>query len=238
MMDFSGMKELTIGGVKLRELSVGGVKVWQAGRLPAGYTEVEYIRLDGNSWFDTKVNPADYPAGIEYRFKGRRLAQNSTNDYLWGCLVNGRRSGNVAINNNSGYTVLYLSNSSSILKRAPIPEYDTFFEVYLKATSMDAANAVFEFNGVPFSNVFEPSNAEMPNGNIYLGYCPNVGSTSRPFIGDICPFTMTNPVDGSPILDYVSCIRNSDGAVGMFDLVLGRFDGNAGTGTMTAGGAV
>ena len=30
MMDFSGMKELAIGGIKLSELSVDGVKVWQA----------------------------------------------------------------------------------------------------------------------------------------------------------------------------------------------------------------
>lgn len=234
-MNLTGIKELTIGGVKLKELTIGGVKVWQSGRLPAGYTEVEYIRLDGNSWFDTKINPADYPTGIEYFFKGRRLAQNNTNDYLWGCLADGKRSGNVSINSGLSNTVLYLSNSGTSLKKAPVPELNTVFEIYVKATPKDAANAVFKYNGASFANEFTPANSDMPSGSIYLGYCPNVGSTSRPFIGDVFPFMMTDPTNGSPILDYVTCIRNSDNSAGMFDLTTGRFDKPSGTGTAVAG---
>ena len=47
-MNLPSMKELTVGGVKLKELYIDDGKVWQSGRLPAGYTEVEYIKADSN----------------------------------------------------------------------------------------------------------------------------------------------------------------------------------------------
>ena len=110
------------------------------------------------------------------------------------------------------------------------------FEIYVKATSEDAENAVFKYNGEIYDNEFSPANSDMPNANIYLRYCPNVGSTSRPFIGRVYSFIM-NKADGTPIREFVPC-KYRDGTAGMFDMVSGVFYGNAGTGTITAGPAV
>lgn len=238
MIDLSTMKEVNIGEVNLKELYINNTLVWKAGILPIGYTQLDYIETDGNSWIDTGINPTSYyDYGIEYNFKGQQLAQNNTNDYLFGCLVSGKRSGNISINTGMGKTVLYLSNSSAALKKAPIPDFNTDFEVYLKATTKDAENAVFKFNGETVDNAFSPTNSEMPDANIYLCYCPNVGSTSKPFIGKVYYFNMIDVATGEKIRDYIPCI-NPEGKVGMYDLVSKAFFANVGSGTFTAGNPV
>lgn len=239
MIIFSNIKNITIPEGNVINISASNVNLWSSNRtsdeeqLPNEYTKIEYIRFDGNSWIDTIINPSHYPDGIEYHFKGRYIAQNATNDYLFGCLASGRRSGNVAINRQAGGINLYLSDSSAALKRAPLPEFDTDFEIYLKATPEDAANAVMKFNGETISNGYIPSNSTMPDGNIYLGYCSGVGSTSKPFIGNVYSFNMAR-ANGSLIRNYIP-VKHQNGTVGMYDYITGTFFTNSGTGTFTAG---
>ena len=240
MINFSTVKSIIIPQGNVAGVTVGELKLWtsvepsEPNILPDGYTKLSYIQTDGSSWINTEINPSLYATGLEYTFKGRRLAQNNTNDYLWGCLADGKRSGNVTINSGLGYTVLYLSSTGTALKKAPVPALNTDFEIYVKATPKDAANAVFKYNGTSFANEFAPSNSDMPNANIYLCYCPNVGSTSKPFIGRVYSFII-NVTDGTPLRNFVPAQRNSDNVVGMYDMVSGAFFTNAGTGSFVAG---
>ena len=241
MIDFSTIKKLSIDGVNLRELYIDNTKTWQASRLPAGYTEVKYIETDGNSWIDTGVNAYSYnDKTLKYRFKGNvtRYLVSNGNNYLWGCLDNNRRSGNISLRgNDAGRTYTYIgSNSAMAFFAEYVPDAGSDFEIVFEANSNDRSSVNGDIDG----NSFEYSAftaGEMPEGNIWLGYCSGVSSTSKAFAGKIYSF-ITDTTDGTPILSYVPCIRDHDGNVGMFDLVTGTFFGNAGTGAFTAGPVV
>lgn len=53
--------------------------------------------------------------------------------------------------------------------------------------------------------------------------------------GHVRIYTMSISMDGVLVRDYLAVKRNSDGAIGMYDLVTQTFFGNSGTGTFIAG---
>ena len=89
MIDFSTIKELSIGGVNLRELSVNGVKMWQAGRLPVGYTDLAYIEAIGTQYIDTGITGQD-GLSVEFTFVPIEFlsADNST---IIGCTTTDKK---------------------------------------------------------------------------------------------------------------------------------------------------
>lgn len=238
MIDFSGMKELTIGGVKLRELSVGGVKVWQSGRLPAGYTEVEWIETDGASWIDTGVNASLYPDGIRYALDVYtiRLLSTTSNNYYFGAYDGSSRAGMLTYQS-SGEFRLIVGKVAAVSRKCSIEAIGN--RRYIEAFSTSAADiATMTVDGVDSNKGANIQTANMPNANVYLGHSSGISATSsaRPLVGRIYSFTMAK-ADGTPIREFVPA-KYRDGIVGMFDLVTNTFFTNAGTGTFTAGGAV
>lgn len=239
MMDFSGMKELTIGGVKLRELSVDGVKVWQAGRLPAGYTEVEWIETDGASWIDTGVNASLYPDGIRYAldvYTIRFLSTTSTN-YYFGAYDGTTRAGALSYAYSSGEFWLLVGKGAVVSRKCKFEPIGK--RIFIEAFSTSTADtATLTIDGQASTRGTTITTANMPNANVYLGHSSGISTTSstKPLVGRIYSFTMAK-ADGTPIRDFVPA-KYRDGTVGMFDLVTNTFFGNAGTGTLTAGGAV
>ena len=237
-MNLAGMKELTIGGVKLKELSIGGVKVWQSGRLPAGYTELEYIETDGVSWIDTGVNASLYPDGIRYALDVYtiRLLSTTSNNYYFGAYDGSSRAGMLTYQS-SGEFWLIIGKGAAVSRKCSIEAIGN--RRYIEVFSTSAVDiATMTVDGVDSNKGASIQTANMPNANVFLGFCSGISSTSssKAFVGRLYSFTMAK-ADGTPIRDFVPA-KYRDGTVGMFDLVSGTFFGNAGTGTITAGGAV
>lgn len=238
MIDFSGMKELTIGGVKLRELSVDGTKIWQAGKLPSGYTEFEYIETDGNSWIDTGVNASGYNDGIRYTLDVyfEKILATNNNNYCFGAYGGGVRAGGLSYHGGGSFRLLLGATAAiSHLYEVAATGHRRYIEVF--ATSAKD-NATMMVDGNAASKAASISVANMPDANVFLGFSSGISTTSssKALVGRIYSFTMAK-ADDTPIREFVPCTSPS-GVVGMYDLVGKQFYGNAGTGTMTAGGAV
>ena len=236
MIDLAGMKELSIGGVNLRELSVNGVKVWQKSRLPAGYTEVEWIESTGTQYIDTGIKASDYPGGITYIFTVSITSHTSVS-YLMGALANSTRSGNVTISDDGRLVMACGGNNQSL--------YHTYFTAgellnvrFEDVTATDITAMKCYTNDVEWDKIaFDLGvSSAMPDANIYFLKC---NGSSR--VGASCKthgrFMMIDSSNGDVLRDFKTCI-NQSGTAGLFDLVSNKFFPNAGTGAFTAGPAV
>lgn len=239
MIDFSKVLEVNIPEGIAVKISVGDKVLWERpGLLPSAYQQVSYIETDGNQYIDTGVLASNYSGGIRYVFNGHITGYDpsGTNHYLFGCLNNGKRSGNVSFNDNlTGKPfIVYIGGSSSNIFRAPaILNKDILLEAFCKSSSIDDLKAMV--NNVSFTRsdgTYTPT--EMPNANIYLLWCNGVGSTSIPIQAKLYYFTM-DAADGTPIRNFIPCYRKNDGEIGLYDTVDGIFYSNQGSGTFSKG---
>lgn len=232
MIDLAGIKELTIGGVKLRELSVNGAKIWQAGRLPAGYTEVEWIESTGTQCIDTGIKASDYPGGITYIFSVE-ITSHTSNAYLMGALANSTRSGNVTVANDGRLSIACGGNNNT-LYNANFTDGEILNIRLEHVTATNPTAMKCYINDTEWNLGYGGgASSAMPDANIYLLKCN--GSTR---VGASCKtyrrFMMIDSATGNIIRDFKTCI-NPSGIVSLFDLVSDEFYANAGTGAFTAG---
>lgn len=227
MMDFSGIKELTIGGVKLKELSIGGVKVWQSGRLPAGYTELEYIEATGTQYIDTGVIgrsgvSAEVSISIVSPIPSAGIGIISS--------TNGSQRSYVEANAASPSFKWMFGSNANYNMEAQTWEYDTQYELDI---DWGATKSTMYVNNSLHMTL---SHTSFNNGySLYLLARNNSGSPTK--MGKVKLYYTKIYEDGTLARDFVPA-KYRDGTVGMFDLVTGRFFTNAGTGEFTAGGVV
>ena len=240
MIDLAKMTELSIGGVKLRELSVSGVKVWQAGRLPAGYTEVEYIHTDGNCYFDTGVIPSDFPDGIriDLDFKITQYITDNVYTYYFGCKTSGCYSNCFAVNSSAGNLRAYVGSSVAYTyKWVAVLNQRTLISMTSTTEDPHGTMASLKIDGAEKLVVNTKNNTNpttMPGVSIHL--LNSNGSGRKGVIGE-CYGSAMFTADGTPLREFVPC-TNESGVAGMYDLVSKSFYSNQGTGTLTSGPAV
>lgn len=212
--------------------------------IPAEYQQVEYIATDGNQYIDTGVKANDHSDGIHYIMKGNitGLKVSNNNNYFFGSLADGKRSGNLSCDTrwDEHPLVVYVGANSNIIKRTGPIAIGTDFVITLQATSLAASKneIVATINGDAFvdsGNTF--GSGSMPAANIYLFTANGVGTANGRYYGKLYSFTM-DTVDGTPIRNFVPCYRKSDGVIGLYDTVGGVFYINAGTGSFTKGADV
>lgn len=217
------------------------VEIESVGKLiiPSDYQQVEYIETDGNQYIDTGVLASDYADGISYEFEGSIIANNESksNDYLFGCLNSGSRSGNVAFV--SDMLVLYVGGSSNIIKQIDAPAFNDKFNLKITvSSSMDRNNIVASLNGTNFINTTTMTSIALPDANIYLLGCNLNGnptsSTSGMLYGKLYSFIMSD-INGVLIRKFIPCYRKADNIVGLYDTVGCQFYTNAGTGEFVVG---
>jgi hypothetical protein len=199
--------------------------------LPSGYTELEYIQSDGNSWIETNVN-ATNNSSAEIKFVllnkegfpavfGARESKTSRAFNVWGALGSGTSMGiNIG---NLGAVGLEIS-----------PQIGTEYTLSMSATNLT-------INGVSKS-ISNVSSFTTPGGvwvfNTYGADASGSGTGNRVFVGRIYYVKMYN--NGVLVLNLVPVKRISGNTttIGMYDTVNNRFYQNAGTGEFTAGRAV
>ena len=229
-MDFSNIKKIVIPEGTVNGIHCDNALLWQNSTLPEGYQQLTYIETTG-----TQYN------GIHYLFRGcsTGYTQTAGNNYLFGCLNNGQRSGNISLRTGSDYnkTYVYIGSESAQIWIADLPELNTDFELRMTAVSTAPENVEAYLNDTAFTILHEPTASAMPADNIFLLWCKGVGTSSKPFQGKVYTFRM-NDADGTPIRNYMPCRRDSDSVVGFYDTVENAFYENEGTGSFTAGEVV
>ena len=189
--------------------------------LPDGYTELEYIESTGTQCFDTGIK-ASSKVGAEIDYFD--FVTNGTSENILFSGSNGSWGAQLGMNNQMGYGKTYAYYGYDGNTGLPIET----------ACKYKLENGVLYKNGQQvYSNNFSSFSY---NYNIYL-LAQNWAGTIRNHIKlKLKSFKMWE----SKILvrDFIPAKRNSDGSIGMYDLVTKSFFTNAGTGVFKAGAEI
>lgn len=207
-------------------------------RLPSGYTEVEYIESTGTQYIDTGLANA-FSNYIQVQAKGMFPNYNSSEQYLSG-----------AVGSPYTATALLLGSSFRCYERDI-----TTGNVWMTLPLDTSGNNTIEY--VDICDGYEQtatangtSKSATISGNFYslspYLFCRNVNNSPNHLTSvRLYYYTIWNTKDADPVRNFVPCIRESDGAVGLYDLCESAspfdgtpFYGNAGSGVFISGDPV
>lgn len=215
-----------------------------ADALPDEYQQVEYIATDGNQYIDTGVLASNYPDGIKYYavFSVDALHASLTNNYLFGALGGGVRSGNVSITSDA--VRLMVGVASQSVKTTEALKLDKKYTLNVFTSSnfdTIAQSTLIISDKTTYDGTTQPTAGTMPAANIFLMACNLNGNptsgTSAMLDGKLYRFKMSDAND-TVIRNFVPCYRKSDNVIGLYDIVGEQLYTNGGTGAFTKGADV
>lgn len=186
-------------------------------RLPAGYTELEYIESTGTQYIDTGFKPnQDTRVTLDAEVLTRKAQMSffgtrvSTSSKRYEFITNSS-SGDSFYSpyNNSAQTVISLANNRVYIDKDKNTTY---------VNGVSVATATYA--------TFQTTH------NLYLCAINNNGTSG--YLSSVRIYSCQMYDNGTLIRDFVPC-TNTSGTVGLYDMVNGIFYGNAGTGVFTAG---
>lgn len=174
------------------------------------YTRLAYIECTGSQYINTGYVVQEDDT-IEMMYIS--TSTTSADKALYGCYDS---NGNIwfSIYSNTGY-VRFGSSASASITNARMT-----YKLTMKKSSvvLDSGNsATPDFAGLPQVPLYLFARNNKSEGVGMFGYCRCLNFTIKNGSGEI-------------VMDMLPCKRNSDGAVGMIDLVSGNFFANQGTG--------
>ena len=197
--------------------------------LPTGYTQLEYIESTGTQYINTLYSPA-----IGDNIKATFMATNSGEKWL----LCGAHS-----NTDLGHGPLLLA-SDGVFKYCTINVSTNWVTTNIPWTTntiynyegiYNSGNQQININGLTYSSSFSGSISGL--GGIYYQlfafYRGNVGTT-----GNLRLYNLSIANGNTIYRKFIPCKRNSDNAIGMYDLVTNDFFGNSGTGVFATGAEV
>lgn len=183
------------------------------------YTRLTYIECNGQQYINTGYVVQEDDV-IEMMYIS--TSTTSTDKALYGCYDG---NGNIwfSIYSNTGY-VRFGSSASASITNARMT-----FKLTMKKSSvvLDSGNkATPDFVGLPQVPLYLFARNNKDTGVGMYGYCRCLGFSIKKSSGEL-------------VMNLKPCKRESDGTIGMLDLVSGQFFGNEGTGEdFIAGGEV
>ena len=191
--------------------------VTPSSRLPDGYTEVQYIQSTGAQWIDTGFKPNQ---NTRIKMDCNVIGFNSVDAFLFGARI---ASGNTAFclaadDANTRWFALY---GNAVQNPTGTCTGKHSIDFNQNVLTLDGENSTFA------KTTFQSSYnlllfATITNGNV---------DSQR---GKMAVYACQIFDNGTLIRDFVPCI-DPTGAVGLYDLVGGKFYGNTGTGVFLAG---
>lgn len=191
--------------------------VTPSSRLPDGYTEVQYIQSTGTQWIDTGFKPNQ---NTRIKMDCNVIGFNSVDAFLFGARI---ASGNTAFclaadDANTKWFALY---GNAVQNPTGTCTGKHSIDFNQNVLTLDGEN--FTFVKTTFQSAYNLLLfATITNGNV---------DSQR---GKMAVYACQIFDNGTLIRDFVPCI-DPTGAVGLYDLVGGKFYGNAGTGVFLAG---
>ena len=200
--------------------------------LPAGYTELEYIESSGTQYIDTGVSLRDYDQNLfitlDTYFESsptavgtQGLNYSGASGYYWHSFPE--------------------QDTSSYYMQCSAGSWSTFTSVYGSRVTITSNSKTAKFTigdqtmtsgSSSFINAATAAGSSN-NGNLYL-FAANdwyTDSAADFMYGErIYSCTFSNATTEELIRDFVPCLRESDGEIGLYDYVTGTFFTNQGTG--------
>lgn len=216
-IDLSTKQDTLIAGTDLEIVNATTPK------LPTGYTELEWLQSDRACYIDLGV--ISY-GNDEVEQKYQRPSTFSSNVTSWFGSMQNSAVPRFSIGATSSSGVFAGFNFTKTLA-----EYDN--NIHIITLRKVGGTYYAGIDGVTASYV--PSSASTnPSINSYL-FARNGNPITYDGTGTRIFYHKQNRYDGTPLLDLVPARRDSDNALGMYDLVSNTFLGNSGTGTFTGG---
>lgn len=211
--------------------------------LPVGYTQVEYLTLDGDQYLLTDYYPNSnteldikYYPSVSSRFMCIYGVQDSTSANRFYGLVSSTQFKLQMNYSNQGASFWGFNNDGTFTRGSSNGTFTSYREIVSLVIKKDlvsvTANSVGTIN-------YDMTNDDTWGVNVNCTYPMMIGSRSTAglegnnFIGNLYPITIKE--NNVVLRNYIPCRRNSDSVLGMYDTVTGTFFTNAGTGTFTAG---
>lgn len=202
-------------------LSSRSARVTRAAALPSGYTPIEYIESTGTQYIDTGVTPAgDICITIDF--------QASTVSGNWYAIAGSRGDASHNYENNicffiDGSTGTYRTDYGS--SAVSFGSADTARHTVIK----DAGKTKFDGSVVADAQ-YESLGGDLP---IFVFACDEQGEAN--FRSSIKVYGCSIEIGASFVRDFIPVKRESDGAVGLYDIIGGQLYANEGNGSFQAG---
>ena len=194
------------------------------GRLPDGYTELEYIESTGTQYIDTNVLVTD-----DISWEGRFLSKNDTSKAA--SIFGYRWTETPTAQGNMRFVFIYPDGTFAVRFGVDASRTNLVMSG-AETVTLKCEKDKFYANGSLFYTETRKNNEGEPQS----GYLFNVNALNTV---DISPVKMKLYYfkmwdDGTLVRDFVPAL-NPDGKIGMYDTVNGVFYENAGTGTFIGG---
>ena len=197
--------------------------------VPAGYTQLEYIESSGAQYIDTGISaPNGFKAILDWMFTDFSGDNNKTvlgsedSASPWACNWLQKRGSSVYYWSLGAYSALGSLTVISANTRYRIDMSTIKGASYLK---IDGDSIITGTN----------SNSRSSN-SIYIFATNKAGTAGDPSSARLYSCKIIK--DDETVRNYIPAKRNSDGVVGLYDLISKTFFTNAGTGTFTAGSEI
>lgn len=208
-------------------------------RLPDGYTEVEYIQSDNACYIDTNIIPFPLGSTNATASSDTKIVVDveplespaSSDKYI--CFSNSSKT--TTAGSTSYYFYLSWKTPAGVYGRLSNLTYKSI------VTNENPRRMQLELNGVTKSFALDGSSYTFSSSilasNASTIKLLGTSVTTARIQAKLYSCQIYKGPDLPLVRDFVPCISPS-GAVGLYDLVEGKFYGNSGTGTLTAGPAV
>ena len=197
--------------------------------LPTGYQKLTFIQSIST---DCAINTGVTFNGVgkvRYEFKFKPANPTALGQAYWGCYENNRNGGTIYENR------LYVGGDNAL--QLGLTE-NTEYEGYIAIDTINKTGRFYANNGAVDKSLTYTSGYGLPISNQFGLFCQFAPSGSG-YIHDsgglMTLYYFKMYLDDVLVRDFVPCCRESDGAVGLFDLVNNNFHNNEGTGTLGKG---
>lgn len=192
--------------------SNGGIYL-QYGTIPADYTLLEYIQSTGTQYIDTQYIPTVYTK-VEMKLNPQVLQESAIFGSEWA--LNGFFM--------MFYEAMFRWHSATAVNSATISANTDY--------TVKADVSGFEVNGTRYATTAAAPVATAIR--LFSTTTPGTGTASNTK-GSYKLYYFSVYENETPTMRMLPVKRNSDNALGMYDIIGGQFYGNGGTGAFTAG---
>lgn len=210
-----------VGGSKIVQAYLGENAVFESGRLPSGYTELEYIKSDGTQYINTEVKPNQNTDVLLNMYMG-----TATSKWLY-CM--GAKDGT------NSYVIFAQSSSGTVQAQYGTQTVD----IVLNSALTNGANISIRRNSFAVNGNDKQLDQEQfdISFDFFLFTYNHIGSANTSRMAQMKLYSCQMYDNGTPIRDFIPS-KNPSGEIGLYDTVVGKFYKNAGTGSFTAGPTV
>lgn len=200
--------------------------------IPAEYQQVEYIEFDGNSRIVTDETGAD-----NFRYTAEVAFPVATSEQCIMTLAASAMGGtNVGFTTTEGRIFFYTGNDDDTVDVTDVPNLNTSKVAIDASFKLDVGRSLaVKVDGETYTSTGSANGSINPGYKFVVGNGAT-GSKKYGYIGKIYSASYyTNDVLACAL---IPCYRKSDGVIGMYDNVSGKFYTNGGNGTFTKGADV